>query len=140
MNKEIKEPEEWIFEMKENRKKNVVKDGHEMFNETWQDVTDDCIERVKKCLSGCDENRFSVGYVADVIKNEVGQDIPNEYEHSHKVIYIHGGKNGDGDWVNYMMDVTSIIFRLSKEFKNVYLIKWDVDVADDVFYIWIGVE
>ena len=122
----------------------VAKDGREMFNEVWNNVTDDYIERVKICLLGTEENRFTCEYVADVIKNEVGQNIPNENESNHKVIYLHGGKNGDGNWIEYFNDISNIFEKLTIKtlggFKTANLIKWDVDVADDVFCVWIGVN
>lgn len=126
------------------RKEEVTKDGKEMYNEEWVDVTDEYIERIKKCLIGTEDNRFSCGYVADVVKNELGQPIPNEYQDKHQIIFIHGGKNGSGEWKDYLQDAYNIFRRLTNKdcgrFKNAYLIKWDVDVADDVFYMWIGVN
>lgn len=124
------------------RKEEVAEDGRKMYSEVWKDVTDFYIDRVKECLEGIEDNRFSCGYVADVLFDEVGQIVPDE--NRHKIIFIHGGKNGDGKWNEYLVDALSLFNKLkSKEyggFNDVYLIKWDVDVADDVFYMWIGVK
>ena len=126
------------------RKEECAEDGRKMYNEVWKDVTDEYIDRINKSLEGTEENRFGCGYVADVIVDECDNNIPNEYCDKHQVIYLHGGKNGNGKWNEYLVDMLSIVNKLkSKEyggFNDVYLCKWDVDVADDVFYIWIGVN
>lgn len=135
--------EDWKEKMIEQRKQEVAEDGRK-YGETWKDVTDEYIDRVNKSLAGTEENRFSCGYVADVIADELGHEIPNEYQNKRQIIYIHGGKNGSGKWNEYLVNALGIFNRLTKEniggFNNVYLIKWDVDVADDVFYMWIGVN
>lgn len=135
--------EDWKRDMIERRKEEVAEDGRK-YSETWKDITDEYIDRVNKSLAGTEENHFSCGYVADVIVDELGHEIPNEYQNKRQVIFIHGGKNGDGEWNEYLVDALSLFNKLkSKEFggfNDVYLCKWDVDVADDVFYMWIGVN
>lgn len=136
--------EDWKKDMIERRKEEVAEDGRKMYNEVWKDVTDEYIDRINKSLVGTEDNNFSCGYVADVIVNECGNNIPNEYQNKCQVIFVHGGKNGGGKWNEYLVDALSLFNKLkSKEFggfNDVYLIKWDVDVADDVFYMWIGVN
>ena len=121
----------------EHRKEEAATDGRLMYNEVWKDVTEEFETKVNECLSDtiC---RFSLGYVADVIENECGESLPEQYKHH--VIYLHGGQNGNGRWIDYMKDMTNIILKLCTKFDNVYLIKWDVDVDDDVFDIWIGIK
>ena len=125
------------------RQEEVVKDG-EKYKEIWEDITDLNMykERINLCLLGTEN--ISCGYIADVIKDEVGQDIPNEYQSKRQVIFLHGGKNGDGEWKKYIQDVSKIFEKLTIEtiggFKKAYLIDWTVDVADDVWYMWIGVK
>lgn len=121
------------------RKEHVIEDGHEMFREVWEDVTDNYIDTVNECLKPANkENRFSCGYVANVLTNEFGESLPDKF--NHQVIFLHGGRNGGGDWLSYIDDIDEIFHELSRKFETVYLIKTDVDVVDDVFYMWIGVQ
>ena len=123
------------------RKEAVKDDGARMYNEQWNDVTDDYIEQVKTALLRTDKlNNFSCGYIADVVENELGEPVTDKY----KVIYIHGGRNGKGNWISYSEDIAKLFVSLVNPatggFDSAWLLKTDVDVADDVFYMWIGVK
>lgn len=136
MNEELQkfDAENWEKQKVELRKKNVIEDGWTRYNETWEDVTPEFEERVKKCLEGTEDNMFSLGYVAKPLVN-----LDNYY-----VIYLHGGKNGNGYWNSYLIDASNIFEKLLFEkygnFKDVWLIDWKNDCSDDVFDMWIGVK
>lgn len=125
------------------RKESVANDCKK-YSETWEDATDTYLERVKKCLEGTENNRFSIEYIAEVVADEFGEPIPNENQGKRQIISLHGGKNGDGKWNEYLTDMLSIFNKLTDKavggFNSAYLINWDVDVADDVFYIYIGIN
>ena len=110
------------------------------FGETWKKVTDkDLIEKVKSCFEGFEKNRFRADSFSEVIKDEMGKTIPNEYQDTHYIIEISAGKNGPGDWIEYLADMISIFNNLKKYFNKVYLIDWKNDCADDVSYARVAV-
>lgn len=110
------------------------------FGETWKKVNDeDLIEKVKSCFEGFEENKFRADSFSEVIKDEMGETIPNEYQDTHYIIEISAGKNGPGDWIEYLADMISIMNKLKKFFDEVYLIDWKNDCADDVSYARVAV-
>ena len=117
----------------EARKNLVMNDGRNMYGQEWQDVTNDFAERVLGCLMDSGNNRFCLRYVAKPMI------MTNHY-----VINLHGGRNGNGIWMSYLVDARNIfenlLLRNKGNFKKVYLIDWRTDVANDVFDMWIGVE
>ena len=101
--------------------------------ETWTKITDDdVITRVTKSFAGCEWSNLKFDFVAKVEGSE------------HLVIHLYGGKNGSGKWNEYLVDLLSIINKLTDEsigtFKNVWLISLKNDCADDVFDVYIGVR
>ncbi len=122
----------------------AAKTGREEYNEVWKECTILFKDKIEKCLVGTEDDKFKLEYVAEVIENEVGQPVPNEYEKQHFVILLTAGKNGDGDWVNYLIDAHNIFDDLMDPdiggFEKAYLIKWENDCADDVSYLYIGVR
>ncbi len=104
------------------------------YGETWTKITDnDVITRVTKSLSGCEEwSNLKIDFVAKV------------EESGHLVIHLYGGKNGSGQWNEYLVDLLSFINKLKEEsigaFKRVWLISLKNDCADDVFDVYIGVR
>ena len=103
------------------------------YGETWTKVTDDdVITRVTKSLAGCEWSNLKVDFVAKVEGSE------------HLVIHLYGGKNGSGQWNEYLVDLLSTFNKLKEEsigaFKNVWLISLKNDCADDVFDVYIGVR
>ena len=135
MEKEF-DKEQWEKHMIVLRKKNVIEDGMKMYHEAWEDVTEEYKDRIKKCLEGTKENNFSLGYVA--------KPIVLVENNKHLVLYIHGGKNGSGEWKDYLQDTYNIFSKLTNKdignFSEAYLVDWKVDVADDVFDMWVGVK
>lgn len=103
------------------------------FGETWTKITDDdVITRVTKSLAGCEWSNLKLDFVAKVEESE------------HFVIHLYGGKNGSGQWNEYLVDLLSTFNKLKEEsigaFKNVWLISLKYDCADDVFDVYIGVR
>lgn len=59
-------------------------------------------------------------------------------EHSKGVYYVakfYGGLNGAGNWRNYLRDIQKLVAE-----QKAYVIKLDVDVADDVWTLYIGIN
>ena len=103
------------------------------YGENWTKITDDdVITRVTKSLAGCEWSNLKLDFVAKVEKSE------------HLVIHLYGGKNGSGQWNEYLVDLLSTFNKLKEEsigaFKNVWLISLKNDCADDVFDVYIGVR
>ena len=103
------------------------------YDETWTKVTDDdVIDKVTKSLAGCEFSNLKLDFVAKVEGSE------------HLVIHLYGGKNGSGQWNEYLVDLLSTFNKLKDEsigdFKEVWLISLKNDCADDVFDVYIGVR
>ena len=111
------------------------------FNEKWVKVeNENVLAKIENCLAETKDERFCLEYVADVVENEVGQSIPNEYQGPYMIIGLHGGLNGSGRWNVYLMDVITIIHRLGLMFANVTILDIKNDVPDDVFDVRIVVS
>ena len=54
----------------------------------------------------------------------------------HYVIKLKGGLNGSGNWESYLKDMQAVI----KELGNCYVIDIEVDVPDDVWVLYIGLQ
>ena len=103
------------------------------YDETWTKITDDdVIDKVTKSLAGCNSSNLKLDFVAKVEESE------------HFVIHLYGGKNGSGQWNEYLVDLLSTFNKLKDEsiggFKEVWLISLKNDCADDVFDVYIGVR
>ena len=109
------------------------------FNEKWVEVTDKSfIEKIKSAfeVSTTKDNRVFPFAIAQVMEDSYGNEIVKPYW----VIDSHMGKNGCGEWLDYFTDIRNLFVELGKYFEEVYLIKWNCDVADDVSYPLIGVS
>lgn len=103
------------------------------FGEIWTKIIeDDVIDKVTKSLAGCECSNLKLDFVAKVEESE------------HFVIHLYGGKNGSGQWNEYLVDLLSTFNKLKDEnigsFKEVWLISLKNDCADDVFDVYIGVR
>ena len=107
------------------------------FNETWEDITESSqgfVEKIRNCIPENDE-RICLGVVAKVVKDETGEDLPNEQQPTTRwVVEINGGRNGSGDWLDYLKVLEQIFVNLHEHFDNVYFLDLKNDCADDVFY------
>lgn len=63
-----------------------------------------------------------------------------EEKKDHTIITIYGGLNGFGDIFFYLYQVDRIVCELSADKKDVWLISWENDCADDVWYLKLGVR
>ena len=103
------------------------------YGEIWTKVTDDdVIDKVTKSLECCEWSNLKLDFVAKVEGSE------------HLVIHLYGGKNGSGQWNEYLVDLLSTFNKLKDEsiggFKEVWFISLKNDCADDVFDVYIGVR
>ena len=108
------------------------------YGETWTDVTNgDVVTRITKSLEGCEWSNLKLDRVTKVVTKF-------EETEEHFSIHLYGGKNGSGQWNEYLVDLLSFINKLKEEsigaFKNVWLISLKNDCADDVFDVYIGVR
>ena len=122
----------------------AAKTGREEYNEVWKECTILFKDRIEKCLTGTEDDKFKLEYVAEVIEDETGASLPNEYEDRRYIALLTAGKNGDGDWIDYLIDAHNIFADLTDldvgGFEKAYLVKWENDCADDVSYLYIGLK
>lgn len=57
-------------------------------------------------------------------------------EEEYYIAKFYGGLNGSGNWRHYLQDIQSII----EGIKDSYIVKLDVDVADDVWSLYVGIN
>lgn len=122
----------------------AAKTGREEYNEVWKECTILFKDKIEKCLDGTEDDKFKLEYVAEVIEDETGASLPNEYEGRRYIALLTAGKNGDGDWIDYLIDAHNIFADLTDPdvggFEKAYLVKWENDCADDVSYLYIGLK
>lgn len=122
----------------------AAKTGREEYNEVWKECTILFKDKIEKCLDGTEDDKFKLEYVAEVIEDETGASLPNEYEGRRYIALITAGKNGDGDWIDYLIDAHNIFADLTDPdvggFEKAYLVKWENDCADDISYLYIGLK
>lgn len=108
-----------------NEDKDKLQIEYEKYGEHWNKT--DALDNILKNLKGIKDTKetSNIG-IMDVF--DVNSD--------HYIIKLKGGLNGSGNWRNYLKDIQTII----KELKGSYVIDLDVDVPDDVWVVYIGVE
>ena len=141
----------------ENARMRAAEEGRKYDGAIWEviDPKDEIYNKVKFALTGTEENKFDIDYIAK------SQGL--EEDHLHYIIHLWAGKNGKGKWNEYFTDAISIINRLTSEdkenklwlpktetmyesidvgemFKEAWLIKWENDCLDDVSDLYIGVR
>ena len=60
-------------------------------------------------------------------------------KHSDDVLVICGGRNGNGVWEDYFRDLSKFVEEYRRNIRDIWLIKLENDVMDDVFYATFGV-
>lgn len=103
------------------------------YAETWTKIANgNEVTKVTKSLEGCEWSELKLDFVAKV------------KEGGHLVVHLYGGKNGCGEWNEYLVDLLSFINKLKDkdigDFKEVWFISLENDCADDVFDVYIGVR
>ena len=100
------------------------------FGEDWVKIEDDddVIRQFNHCLNGIDN--LSTSYIAGVPN-------PDVIGNPHYVWGIHGGKNGGGNWIIYMLDLITILVKLNEIFNKVSVLSIRTDIPDDVFDVRI---
>lgn len=63
-----------------------------------------------------------------------------EYYDDYAIISLHGGKNGCGNWEDYIEVISNLILTLDNYFSDVWLIDLINDCPDDVFDLRIGLR
>lgn len=95
------------------------------FNETWVKVDDDnFIKNVDYHIDTC----FGLSYVAEV---------PSYDSQPRWIVSLHGGKNGNGKWNEYLLSMISTYNKLKEIFEDVTILDIKNDVPDDVFDVRI---
>lgn len=103
------------------------------YGETWTEISNgNEVTKITQSLEGCEWSNLKLDFVARVEGSE------------HLVIHLYGGKNGSGQWNEYLVDLLSTFNKLKDEsiggFKEVWFISLENDCADDVFDVYIGVR
>lgn len=80
----------------------------------------------KKIINALDLDRVSL----------MGVENKKEYD----IVTIKGGLNGGGDIFYYLTQIDKIVCELSADKREVWLIKWENDCADDIWYLKLGVK
>lgn len=80
----------------------------------------------KKIINALDLDRVSL----------MGVENKKEYD----IVTIKGGLNGGGDIFYYLTQIDKIVCELSADKREVWLIKWENDCADDVWYLKLCVK
>lgn len=75
-----------------------------------------------------------------ILETNPDWEIINYKEEKFIKITIAGGENDFGKLSNYTSDINSLACKLEKEFSDVWLIKWENDVLDDIWYLELGIE
>lgn len=98
--------------------------------------SDKLLSIVKEQLSQVDDIGADLT-VSDIV-NVYAYDC-EEGNREYYTVTIFGGKNGSGVWSNYLRTLTDLVLRLEAVFDDVWIRKWEIDTADDVFDIEIAV-
>lgn len=99
--------------------------------ENWNKIPNGpVVTRITKCLEGNTDSNLKLDFVTSV----EGQ--------SHYVICCSGGKNGSGNWNEYLVDLLSTINKLQNKdyggFEKAWLLSLKNDPADDLFTVYLA--
>ena len=101
--------------------------------ENWTKIPNGpLVTRITKCLEGNTNSDLKLDFVASV----EGQ--------SHYVVRCSGGKNGSGNWNEYLVDLLSTVNKLQNKdyggFEKAWLLNLENDPADDIFTVQLAVR
>lgn len=93
------------------------------------------IEIVTKCIKMV-RKQMKVGQLS-VVESLCNDD--NDYE-DYRIVCVCGGENGRGSWSNYFEILAKLMFEIEVKLKDKpIMLNVKNDVADDVFYVYIGI-
>lgn len=121
-----------------NSEEDPLKEYYEKYGENWNKTHD--LDNEIESLLDKSRKTSNIG-LADVWVVTDDQVVPpNPYY----IIKLYGGLNGTGNWRNYLKDIQGIISHFDKlnpdHTRGAYIIKLDVDVPDDVWTLYIGIN
>ena len=99
-------------------------------------LADNLLNMVKEQLAEVDDIGADLT-VSDLV-NVYNYDV-EEGDREYYTVTIFGGKNGSGIWSNYLKVMADLVLRLEAEFDDVWIRKWNIDSADDVFDVEIAI-
>lgn len=107
----------------------------EKYGEKWEPLEDiSIITRVKSCLDKLKYGNFSV----------YDKDFRFAPGNGHYIVLIYGGRNGNGEWVKYLSEMTKLFKLLLNpnegKFEDVCLIELGGRSIDDTFSFLIGLK
>lgn len=112
------------------------------FKETWVKVKDESLEKtIAQCIPfivDSNNRQIEIYYLAEVVKDEPGDDLSNEYQDKYNVVALYMGKNGGGQWEDYFMYMELFAKNMRNEGFRLWMIDWKNDCADDVSTIRFG--
>lgn len=109
-----------------NEDEDKLKAYYEKYGEKW-DVTHELDDDLKKYET---DDKTSNMKLIEVFTVTSKQDKEGYY-----VAKFYGGLNGAGNWRNYLRDIQKLVAE-----QKAYIVKLDVDVPDDVWTLYIGIN
>lgn len=111
--------------VKVNEEEDALKAYYEKYGEKWEPS-----HKLDDALKHYESNETSNMKLIEV--------FAVSSEHSKGVHYVakfYGGLNGAGNWRNYLRDIQKLVAE-----QKAYIIKLDVDVPDDVWTLYVGIN
>ena len=94
-------------------------------NQDFEEIFDD----VQSIVSSMTFEKSHLGILAKTVD-----------EYKRPTIEFCGGLNGNGNWEDYLNELTNLFAKLRRNGFEGYVIKVDNDCLDDVFYLTIGIK
>ena len=90
----------------------------------------ECNENVKsKIFSALAGTSYSVDEINSI----------SDYENNiHHIVALSSGKNGNGNWIDYIDDLKKMFLFMEIEFEKVWMIELKYDCPDDVYTVYVG--
>ncbi len=103
-------------------------------------IVEDCIP-IRETSNGestADIHQTVIDNIAQVIKDELGDDLPNEYIDKFYIVKLYMGENGDGKWENYFSEMMNFVNNMKGKGYDIWMVDWINDCPDDVSTIRFG--
>ena len=89
------------------------------------------VDRITKLVEGVETEKSKITVMG------IGH-TKSKHGYEGRQVYLSGGLNGTGDWVDYLKDMSEIARAIRDDFKgevvNVVLANLEEDLLDDIFY------